>query len=587
MPDNETAAQPASIEQVQQSWPELTLRVAELEAERDLLRGEIKSLRAFLNRVIDYRQRSHNELVLILTNLVSKLPMTDLGIVVAKLVEHNTGVAQTLAGFLGGTAEMSMAQPEVLKTLEQTRRDLAAAVKTTSEELAGLNCPFDPALLKGLPENPDLFFSPNFVRANRCFVKGYLPRERVVAEFGPEALVLFDDLTTDPKLNRRPKPEEIVLGFKSDFEARLPEQTPLPAERRAALLELYQRVQRSKAATEESRRQRTAFLRLSFVIELLHFYENQATEAPDVLFAQRLPGLIEQLALSGSEEKLEEKWLAAAEQLLAHIIAPEHRLMVINNIGKSSESGKTLKFILRLRQPVTMAELDQILPEFIKHLVPTPPQKPPTAAALAALLKLLRPEGQRAVLKWLVHCERLRRDQAEALCKETGSLLGLENVLQQLKTPEEDSPQLERQRAWAKIKDLIAKRGSAADIANALRERLNAKYDADEIRESWLVLTEADSIALIRVFCALPYLPSGKTDAVARPVLDAYVHRLTHPKYATVYNKVLTSLRTMHTARPDNPTVLNFLALVRWVNTEAADKISSEIGMAAPAAHAA
>jgi len=37
------------------------------------------------------------------------------------------------------------------------------------------------------------------------------------------------------------------------------------------------------------------------------------------------------------------------------------------------------------------------------------------------------------------------------------------------------------------------------------------------------------------------------------------------------------------TARPDNPTLHNFIALVRWVNPEAADKICADIGMPAMA----
>ncbi len=38
------------------------------------------------------------------------------------------------------------------------------------------------------------------------------------SEFGPAALPLFNDLTTDLKLNPNPKPDEIVLCFRSDFE---------------------------------------------------------------------------------------------------------------------------------------------------------------------------------------------------------------------------------------------------------------------------------------------------------------------------------------------------------------------------------
>src|SRR5437016_129784 len=114
----------------------------------------------------------------------------------------------------------------------------------------------------------------------------------------------------------------------------------LPPEKKEGLVTLFQRVQQSKASTEKARAQKTAFLRLSFVLELLHYYENQNTEAPDAVFAQRLPSLVEQLVLSGPQENLDEKLIALAEGLLAFVISPEHRLMIINNIGKAGGTGK-------------------------------------------------------------------------------------------------------------------------------------------------------------------------------------------------------------------------------------------------------
>ena len=57
----------ASVEEIQQGWHELTSRVGQLEAERNLLEQENKALRFLLERVIDHRQKSHSELVLLLT----------------------------------------------------------------------------------------------------------------------------------------------------------------------------------------------------------------------------------------------------------------------------------------------------------------------------------------------------------------------------------------------------------------------------------------------------------------------------------------------------------------------------------------
>ena len=81
-------------------------------------------------------------------------------------------------------------------------------------------------------------------------------------------------------------------------------------------------------------------------------------------------------------------------------------------------------------------------------------------------------------------------------------------------------------------------------------------------------MTEADPISLIRVFCQLR-LFAGRQHGleVARALMESYVTRLTHEKYTTIYNKVANSLRNMHRANPNSPTLVNFLALVKWVVT--------------------
>jgi hypothetical protein len=105
------------------------------------------------------------------------------------------------------------------------------------------------------------------------------------------------------------------------------------------------------------------------------------------------------------------------------------------------------------------------------------------------------------------------------------------------------------------------------------------KYEADEIKQSWVTLTEADPISFIRVFCQLPYLPDGTTDPVARAIMETYVTRLTHEKYAATYSRVVNSLKNMYKANPASPTLLNFIALVKWVDPEAANKLGMDIGM--------
>jgi hypothetical protein len=572
-----------SLEEIQKTWPDLTLQTGNLQAEVTALERENKEMRALLERVIEHRQKSHGELVLILTSLVGKLPLNDVGVIVSRLVEHSNNTAQYLAALLKGTAEAHMAQPDILKNLEQAKRELHAAVKTAIEELLAMDTPLESDMLRSVLEKAELFFSPPVGRANRCFLKGCVPRERVVRQFGEESLGFFKDLTTDPKLNPRPKPEEIALGFRDDFEAVFQQYPNAIPNKRDELIGLYRKVQQSKGASEQARNQRNAFLRMSFLIELLHYYENQNTIAPDSVFAQRLPGLIEQLALRGPQEPLDETLLPPAEALLSHITSHEYKLMVVNNLGKTGSSGKTLRFVLRLRiDKVPESDPEQLMPEFMKHLLPL--KKAPPPQEVASVIRLLPDDAQLRIIHAIMDCDRLSRDEADAFGKAVAGALNVK-LPERAKTRGTESPEIERQNAWGRIKELISSRSDAGMIAAAFRDRLNSKYDSDEIKQSWLTLIEADAIALIRIFCQIPYRANGTTDPIARAVLETYATRLTHEKYAATYHKVLNSLKTMFAARPDNPTVQNFTALVRWVSPEAANKICADIGMQVAAAH--
>ena len=495
-------------------------------------------------------------------------------------------MAEVCAALAKGKVDGGLPQPAVLRALDQTKRELAAALKPAVEQLIKLDTPFETEMLRALITKPELFFSPIFVRANRCFVKGQVLKERILREFGEPALVFFNDLTTDPKLNPRPKPEEIVLAFKPDFEAWYQQNPNLLPDKRADLLALYQRIQRLKAPTEASRTQRNAFMELAFILELINYYDHQDTELPEALFAQRLPVLIEQLALSGAADQLDEKLLLKAESLLHYVLNVDYRLTVINNVGKSGSLGRTLRYVLRLRAEKsvdpTNAVLNETIIEFVKHLIPPATQKPPTPEALAAVLRLINPDLQRLVVRGIVASDRVRREEADAIAKALAKELNLPE-LEQVAKVTTISPEIERQVAWERVKELIARRVEPATIATAIRDRLHARYDAEEVKQSWIALIEADVISFIRAFCQLPYLPDGSTDTIARPVMEAYVSRLTHEKYAATYTKVVNSLKNMFRAKPDSPTLLNFIALVRWVDVAAANKLSADVGMPAPA----
>jgi hypothetical protein len=564
----------ASPEEIQQGWHELNLRVKQLEAERAAHEQENKTLRTLLDRVIEHRQKSHSELVLLLTGLVSKLPIGDVGVIVSRLVEHNAHVTETCTALAKGKADAPLPQPMILKALEQTKRDLADGAKSTVEELIKSNAPLDTEMLKGFVAKPEMFFSPPAIRATRGFIKGQIPRERIVKEFGEGALPLFNDMTTG-KLNPNPKAEEISLAFKNDFEALLP-QSGVPADKQAKLRTLHDQVQKSKAPTAEARAQRILFVKLSFYLELIHYYDSEGAEAPDVIFAQRMPALVEQLVVTGPNDELDPKLVEQAETLLAMIVNPDYRHAVVNNIGKGGGTAATLRHVLRLRAE-KIADMDYFVNDFVKHLLPS--KTAPKPEAVIPVVRLIKPEMQRVIAFAIMDSDRLRKEDAEALGKAVGKALGVEGLDIPRKGGATLTPELERQLAWEKIKSLVTGRADPSAIASAVRDRLHARYDADEMKQSWVVLTEADPISLIRVFCQLPYLADGTTDPVARALMETYVTRLTHEKYASVYNKVMNSLRNMYKANPHSPTLLNFLALVKWVDPAAAQKLNTDIGM--------
>ncbi len=567
----------SSVEEIQQGWHEFTLRVEQLEAERSVLEQENKTLRSLLEKTIEYRQKSHGELVNLIAGLVSKLPINDVGVVVSKLVEHNAHVHEVCAALVNGKIEGNVLQPAILKVMEQTKRDLTAAVKPTVEELIRLDAPLETKMLQSLMAQPDLFFSPETVRANRCFVKGHVARERIVREFGEPALACFNDLTTDPKLNPRPKPEEIVLGFKNDFEALLKQDAALAPDKRKELLALHQKIQRGKASTAEAHAQKNAFLKLSFILELLHYYNHQSTESSEGIFAQRLPAVLEQLVVTDNRDNLDEKLVNSAESLLAFVAGHDQRQMIVNNIGKGGGLSRTLKFVLTLRLE-KVPELEGVIATLVKHLIPN--QKAPPAQSVAVVLRLIKPELQLQVVKAIFSSTRIRKNEAETLALAVGKELGLKGIEAELKKPEAAvSPEREQQTAWDNIKARLTQRTAPSEIATAIRDRLHAKYDSDEVKQSWLALIQAEPMALVRIFCLLPYLPDRQTDPIAQAIMESYVSRLMHEKYADTYAKVVHALKNLFKVKPDSPALVNFMSLVKWVNPEAAAKLSQDIGM--------
>ena len=568
--------QVAPIEEIQRDWHNITLRVAQLETEHNALEQENKSLRSLIERVIEHRQKSHGELVNLLASLVSRLPINDIGVVVARLVEHNMHVNEVCASLAKGKMEENMLQPAILKRLDKTKRDLRSAIKPAIEALIQQQAPYEPEMLQSLMDQPENFFSPNFARANRGFVKGQLPRERIVKEFGEAALNFFKDVTTDVKFNPRPKPEEIMLAYKPEFDELLAHEGGSLGDKREKFEALHQKVVQSRETTDTARAQKAAFLKLSFYLELLHYYDNQSTESPDVVFAQRLPPLIEQFVLNNDQEILDEKHIKEAEELLALVISKDHRKAIINNIGKGGGIARTLRYTLEFRME-ELSDIDPITISCVKHLIPR--GSSPQPQALAAVLRLFNPHMQQACVRAITATERLRKEDAENLGKAVAKELGLEEVVSRITEETTVSPEKEREMAWNHIKDLIGSRAAPTEIIAAIRKRMHGNYDADEVKACWLTLTEGDPLIFVRVFCLFPYLPDGQTDPLARAVLETFVTRLTHEKYAETYAKTLQALKNIHKVKADSPVLVNFISLVKWVDPQGAEKISRDIGM--------
>ena len=132
----ENGNQPAaSVEEIQRQWAGLTLRVQQLESEQTALEAENKSLRSLLETTIEHRKKSHGELVNQITNLVSKLPLNDVAVVVARLVEHKAGVSEVCTALLRGNHDSDVLQPAVLKAMDKTKMDLRAAVQPQVEAI--------------------------------------------------------------------------------------------------------------------------------------------------------------------------------------------------------------------------------------------------------------------------------------------------------------------------------------------------------------------------------------------------------------------------------------------------------------------
>ena len=214
-----------------------------------------------------------------------------------------------------------------------------AALKPLVEELSQLDTPLETETLQARWRAGVVFLAAGHSPQPLFCQRLALARERIVRDFGA-GVVFFNDLTTDPKLNPNPKPQEIVLAFKSDFESLLQQNPAVVPDKRNDLMALYRKDARCKETTAEARledRFRQALVR----DRVAAFLRASKHRSAGYHFAQRLPALIEQLVIvAPQQETLDPGIDQPGGNVDGSVINPDH-LMIINNVGKGSALGKT------------------------------------------------------------------------------------------------------------------------------------------------------------------------------------------------------------------------------------------------------
>ena len=173
-----------ALEEIQRDWPDLKLRLQDTEVQCRVLEQENKALRGLLEKVVEHRKKSHSELVTLVTTLATKMPINDVGMIVTRLMEHGASVNEVCSAIISGRNEENFLQPAILRALDKAKNELTAAIKPLVEELIRLEAPLDPGQLRALIDQPEAFFTPAGRRANRAYVKGQVPQEQIVRDFG-------------------------------------------------------------------------------------------------------------------------------------------------------------------------------------------------------------------------------------------------------------------------------------------------------------------------------------------------------------------------------------------------------------------
>ena len=111
------------------------------------------------------------------------------------------------------------------------------------------------------------------------------------------------------------------------------------------------------------------------------------------------------------------------------------------------------------------------------------------------MLRFLSPEAQRVVVRAILNSDRLRREDAEPLGQELIKELGLPQIA--ISRPDGISDKTQMGPVHHQGTDRQPR--FANEITEAIRKQLHAKYDADEVKQSWLVLAESRNQVLVTI----------------------------------------------------------------------------------------
>ncbi len=207
-----------SVEEIQKAWRELTLKVGQLDAELTAAQQDNKVLRSLMERMIEHRQRSHSELI-----THSHRPRRQIAPQRPRRHRLAAGRAQRAGrrGFRqpcqGENRGRSAAARHPEGAGENQARPRHRLEGPPPGNWRGSTRHSRPASSSRSSSSRTPFSRPPSSAPPAVTSRATSPRERVVKEFGEEALVFFKDLTTDVEIQSAPQAGRNRAGLQKRF----------------------------------------------------------------------------------------------------------------------------------------------------------------------------------------------------------------------------------------------------------------------------------------------------------------------------------------------------------------------------------